>query len=636
MKLTKYFAIVAIIFSLTPKVECSEIDSIKKLLPQLDDTSYVNTAIHLSNLYLRVKIDSAITYGENALKVSKRIHDRKFMSKSYFMLGVAFTNRANHDKAAEHFHNSIAINKKINNENGIAQNYSRLGSLYIRIGEFDSANTYIFKTIDIYKKLGDESKIFKEYNNLGNLYLRQQKYDLSIKYFRMTLSYRENLGDLDAMANVYNNMGNVHFKMENLDSALSYYQKTLEIDVKSGNKAGMGSSYNNIGVIYKNLKDYKKALENHNASLEIDREINNTRGVAASLNNLGGVYKEMGQYQRAIDTMLKCLEITQRTKDKVISKDVLLNLSETYTRMEDFKNAYEYLSLYSLMSDSILNEQTSNKIAEMEAKYEFERKNHKIALLNARHEKDNQTMTAIVLVSVLIFVLIIVIYNRYKVKQNLSMQMKELQYEQKLLRLQMNPHFIFNSLGAIGSFVSQNNKTEASLYLGKFAKLIRAILEHSRKTEIPLEDVVENLERYIDLEKVRFHNSFDYRIDVEEDLKDFTMVPPLLVQPFVENAILHGINHTKKDGLIDIRFFCENNKVVCTVEDNGIGREKAKSLNSSYNPDHKSLATEIITRRLKMGKKKQKDNLNIEIVDLYDTDGSAKGTQVRIELKSLM
>lgn len=218
-----------------------------------------------------------------------------------------------------------------------------------------------------------------------------------------------------------------------------------------------------------------------------------------------------------------------------------------------------------------------------------------------------------------------------------QMEKDIVELEQKALRLQMNPHFIFNALNSIQSQIGTDNEQTARYYLAKFSRLMRQILDNSRQANISLEEEVNTLENYLLIEKFCNGDRFDYTISVDENLeKDFVKIPPMLLQPFIENAIKHGLKHSNaKRGMIVVSFIEKNNLLECSVTDNGIGRIKAEELNkNSKETYHKSTALLVTQERLDL----LNDNQNIrslEIIDLYDEQKQATGTKVIIRIPLL-
>jgi len=220
---------------------------------------------------------------------------------------------------------------------------------------------------------------------------------------------------------------------------------------------------------------------------------------------------------------------------------------------------------------------------------------------------------------------------REKIKAELTTQVAEA--EMKSLRAQMNPHFIFNSLNSINTFILKNQTETASDYLTKFSRLIRAVLNNSKHKLVSLEDELEALRIYLELEQLRFNHKFDFNITIDQYLDaNRVFIPPLLIQPYVENAIWHGLMYKDGHGKIDIMAHQEDPNIRFTILDNGIGREKAKTYKSAYKVKGKSLGMSITADRIATINKLYQCEAKITISDLYDTNQQATGTKVTVVL----
>jgi hypothetical protein len=217
-------------------------------------------------------------------------------------------------------------------------------------------------------------------------------------------------------------------------------------------------------------------------------------------------------------------------------------------------------------------------------------------------------------------------------KERAKNQLREL--EMQALRAQMNPHFIFNCLSSINGFILMNETEAASDYLTKFSRLIRMVLNNSKKSLISLEDELEMLRLYLDMENLRFNNGFDYNIDVDENVDSQNIfIPPLLFQPFAENAVWHGLMHKKKRGKLQISLSTENNILKFIIEDNGIGRAAAATLRSKSAEKNKSLGLQITKDRLSLINGYSSEKTFFEIEDLYDAKANASGTRISLKIK---
>ncbi len=211
--------------------------------------------------------------------------------------------------------------------------------------------------------------------------------------------------------------------------------------------------------------------------------------------------------------------------------------------------------------------------------------------------------------------------NRIKrINQRLRLENSLLEMERKALRLQMNPHFIFNALDSISSFIFKNDPKQAVRYLNNFAKLMRLTLESSMEHLHPVETEVSVLKNYLELEMLRFKGKFEYEIEIDDEIDYDVGIPPMLIQPHVENAILHGIKPKEGMGHLNIRFILKGDLLICEVEDDGIGRKRAKELPKRQ--DHRSMATQINKDRLRLLKISKSDEIDIEIIDKENHTGT--------------
>lgn len=264
----------------------------------------------------------------------------------------------------------------------------------------------------------------------------------------------------------------------------------------------------------------------------------------------------------------------------------------------------------------------------------------KTAMFNFSIEKPFWEKLWFIGLLILLFTFIVYLFIRIRIrhitkkeqaKAAINIALAEL--EAKALRSQMNPHFIFNSLNSIQSYILQNNVKAAHLYLGKFSTLIREILENSKSDKISIQNEIKMLENYLELEKMRANDSFDFEIICENTIDEFkTYIPIMFIQPFVENAILHGVNPLKnKKGNINITFqYFDTTSISCTIEDNGIGRKASEELKNKKQKYHESMGLSVSSQRLTQYNQSHNSSLTIEILDLYDTKNISLGTKVKI------
>jgi len=218
-----------------------------------------------------------------------------------------------------------------------------------------------------------------------------------------------------------------------------------------------------------------------------------------------------------------------------------------------------------------------------------------------------------------------------QVKRRLTLKKEVAEYEQKALHLQMNPHFVFNCLSSISSFIVQNGTDSALKYLSKFSKLMRLTLEYSKGSLIPIDKEIESLQNYLELEQLRFDDKFEFEIESTENVEFNMGLPPLLIQPFVENAILHGMVPKEGKGKISVNFDVQKEQLVCTITDDGIGFSESKILKENSVTAHQSMALAITKKRLKIMESITSKSARIEIIEL-NSEQQKSGTKVTLYL----
>jgi tetratricopeptide (TPR) repeat protein len=464
----------------------------------------------------------------------------------------------------------------------------------------------------------------------------QADYYQALKIYFTDLKNHKEKGDQPGLAHAYRSIGDIYYDQGNNPEALKNYLASLEIEEETGNKQGMAYSYRNIGTVYEDQGNYPQALKNHFTSLKIWKEIGDKRGMAVSSLTIGNIYAQKKKYQEAGDYLNNALSLAR----EIGSID---NLNEIYSSLKtldslqgNFSGQLKHYRVYVANRDSLVSEEGQKKLFRTQMQFEFEKKeaaakveqDKKDAAAAATAKRQALIRNSILSVTGIAGILSILLLRLFNRRRKTSFEKQVAEVEMKALRSQMNPHFIFNSLHSINSYIMDNDKKIASDYLGKFSKLMRMILENSREQEVTLEEDLLALELYLELEAMRFENKFTYKIEVAENIdKENTLVPPLILQPFVENAILHGLQHKQGNGKILIHVGKEDNMMICTVEDNGVGRQKAMELKETA-AAHKdeSLAMKITSARIDIINKIKRTKASVSLTYL------SEGMRVEVKL----
>ena len=353
----------------------------------------------------------------------------------------------------------------------------------------------------------------------------------------------------------------------------SLLRKSLEISLIKKDIELITSALANMGYNYYVEKMYKESIECYNKSL--------TWYVSANaLGNLGTIYRDMGNTEKSLDYFKKSLEIAKGENDIYTLWWVYRDMSHLYLKNRDTANAYVNYVLYKKYYDEYTEKVNSQGLSEEKIRYDAETHNKELQLLSLKLRNQKLLIygyTGLFVLSLAIGILIIS-RSRINAKHKISdMNRKIAEMTQANLRQQMNPHFIFNTLNSIQYYMYQHDKLATNNYLTKFSSLMRKVLENSQHTSIPLRDELDALKLYLELEMIRFKDKFDYEITVDEEIDTLLYkVPAMLIQPYVENSISHGLMPSDSKGLVKINLKLENSHISCIIEDNGIGRDAAQ------------------------------------------------------------
>lgn len=624
-------------------------DSLKNVLNQTkNDIEKVQLLNEIADYYKSSNPVLMNEYATKALVLSKKINYQTEEGTALLNLGIVNIITGNYPEALDFFsqarmvyENELAINLKDNLKlkNGLARVYGSMGVVFSEQSNYAKALQYHLKAVSIYEETADEEKLARVYNNIGIVYRAQNEDFKALDYFSKAQKIQERLGD-PTVGITLTNIGNLHLKQNNLKEAEDYYTKAKFFFEKFPNPRGLGELYNNLGLLYKKNSTSKKALESWSLALQSFDLIDDKFGKSDTYLFMGEYFYEQNNWDEALKHAQKAAELSKQLN--VLEGTALTEklLSSIYEKLNQPTEAFKHFKLYKTAQDSLINHENIRKSVQAEMNYEFEKKEtikkkeqEKKALLLAEQSKRQTLQTIFIALFVLLLLgIAFLIYNRIQLKKNLTLQKELAEYEQKALHLQMNPHFVFNCLGSISSFIVQNGTDSAIKYLSKFSKLMRLTLEYSKESLIPIDKEIESLQNYLELEQLRFNNVFEFKITKSKDIEDDMALPPLLLQPFVENAIIHGLIPKKESGTISVDFSIEDDNLVCTILDDGIGFDKSKEIKENLVAIHKSMALDITKKRLEMMEASTAQKANVKIKEIKNDLGEIQGTKVVLNL----
>ncbi len=634
--------------------------------------------------YTQGNFKDALDYFSKALATNEQIDNKPGIIACLSNLGSVNMVQNNYPVALDYFQRAIRKGQQINDQLTTGISYGNIGVIYSEMKNYDMALKHFQGGLDIHTKINYGIGIATGLGNVGNVYFKLKNYDKALEYYQKALEKNIALESKFNMAREYGNVANAQSELKQYQLSFANFQKALQLNEELKNKKGIAVNLQGIGNYYFLLGKYDEALDYTRRANGIATEVNVFDVQKETYSTLSDIYEKTGKLDSAYINFKKFIAVRDRIENEDNKKQItrLEMKYEFDTKEEKYKNeqllSNERLNQQQLMLDlnqSKLNE--SNKERDLvrlnylktqsELKNEqLEKKTQEKQLTLAEREKDIQSeksksllqtkklnelrikqlwlygiLSIIGLAGILSFFI-----NHYRIKSlkannDLNDQkVKRMEEEMRLknnireaemqtLRSQMNPHFIFNTLNSINSYIIENKREVASEYLTTFSKLMRNILDLSKHEIITLEKEISTLKLYMELEALRLENKFDYTIILDKKIEpELVKIPPLIIQPFVENAIWHGLHNKKENGHIFIRVDeKDKNQLSVTVEDNGIGR-KASSLLKKQQLNHKSYGIEITMNRLQL----LNEHNGVEVIDLYNNENVATGTRVEIKI----
>lgn len=598
----------------------------RRLKRAATDTARVNAANGLAHYFRNSNPDSTAFYAGKAATLSQQIRYTQGLAAALVNQGNAAILKGDYAAALHYLQKSQTQYNRLLDKNdsdvvaqqGLARALATMGVVYTQQSNYFMALENYQKALKLYESAKDKVSISKALNNIGIVYKSQGNYPKALDYLKQSYRLQSEIKEPNA-AMTLTNIGAIYFENGKPAQAFDYYNRALKSFTEFPNPIGLALLNNYLGDYYRNQDNAAEAEIRYRKSLDLYEGMQNKFGASLALYNIGKLYASQQKYAEAMPFAQRSLAYATAigVLDQTYHSEKLV--SELYGQLNNTAESFRHYKNYIVARDSIINQENARKFAQAEMDFEYRKKE---ALLAEQNKRRQLFLVFATVAALLLIILALVIYNRRQVKRRLTLQKEVAEYEQKALHLQMNPHFVFNCLGAISSFIVQNGTDSALKYLSKFSKLMRLTLEYSKGSLIPIDKEIESLQNYLELEQLRFHHKFEFKIESTEKVEFNMGLPPLLIQPFVENAILHGLVPKEGSGRIDVRFDVQQGQLVCTVADNGIGLTESKLLKENSVTAHKSMALEITKKRLEMMESTTSRTAQIDIEELENKSGT--------------
>lgn len=649
-------------------------DSLKQELSNTTETESQAqiTAKIAESFFLSARYDSLGKYGASLEQLANKIDNQEFQWLAKTYKAQAYM-RVDSTKFFNETSSILKICEKNKFVKGIAINCLGLGSRLLTLGKYPEALQYLtqgansIQDSDVYligiksdlirtissvyhhqgrysealdyalqgSRLAEQSKvpmqILKSYLSLSGIYgeLSSPENDLGTakdrfryhfeakKYMKLSYQYSlVNASKLTQGATAFN-LGSLFAEDKKEDSARYYLDESIRLGLETGFHELLSNAFRMKSTLFPTNPD--SAIHYLDlAYINAAKAKNPITGVATSLDK-AKIFVSQKKWSEAESLTNKTLTEAKQLSLLNDQRSAYLILHEIKIGQGDFKKAIEYYKNYILIKDSIVSEKNFARIEELKTKYETELKDVEIKNLEQTAsiqlleiKQKNFWIAGIVLASLVIASFLYFYFRQRALRQ----QQRALEIENRFLRFQLDPHFLSNALVSIQRFVLENKSTEAANYLTKFSRLMRQLLEYSREEMITIEEEIDLLRNYLDIQKLRLKDKFTYEIIIDPALSlSDARIQPMFAQPFVENAIEHGVNH-KEDGKIEIFFRAQDDNLILEIIDNGPG------LNVQRDSSSQSLSTKIIYERIALLNKSNARSIQLNLGNALNGTGT--------------
>jgi Histidine kinase/Tetratricopeptide repeat len=608
----------------------------------------VATAIMLSGVaeIYRKKFLEAEKYLQQAIGIFEKLHNDFGLGWCNVWLGQTLYSQNEFTRSLVCYQKSILFLDKIGDWEGKGKAWVWMAFDYVNLGDYDSSFYYCSKSLLLRQKMSDYVCASVSLTNMGQLYKAAGSYEDALDYYKQGYSYA-NSHDVDFYTTnwAYLEPVGAIFRMMNLtDSSYYYLQRARQLDPNNDmTRISFAET-----LLLKNELD--SALAIFLQPIDKFRKGEDRWDLMRVTLDAAKTYYKKKDAKMALKYAYDSYQLAEKSKARQYILENYSLLSKIYKDLNRQDSAFYFLSKFTALKDSIVNNQFLWKLSNYKRQEEFKKQMNQVALLDKVNKgQENELRQRALLQWILIACLLIVALSGFIVYKNLMLKRKNekleslqrqaglqqhvSELEMQALRAQMNPHFIFNCLSSINRFILINESEAASNYLTKFSRLIRMALNNSKKTFISIEDELETLTLYMEMEKLRFKDSFDYTIRCISPIdKANIFIPPLLLQPFVENSIWHGLMHKEGQGHITIELGIEGNILCCVITDNGIGRAQSATMKSKSADNGRPMGLNITTERLALLNEENNKESFLKIEDIFDRDGQTAGTRVVLKV----
>jgi len=553
---------------------------------KLPDTVRILAIEKLTNATIHSSPDSAYVLAQRQYDLALKLGDRRQECNALNIQGYCLAVKSQYETAIEHYLKSFDVGKEIGYELGMARALNNIGLVRSELGDLVGAVNYYQQSLRLKEKMGNPAEVIPALINIANLYEAIGEPDTAIARYQRALVLCNQVGHVQGSIYCTGNMGIIYKDRKQYDKADTLLRKALLMARQINDQLAMARCLGGLGMVEKERGNYVEALELFRQCIEIGEKLENRDGMGVVYYNLGEILREQGDLHQAEVYGLKAMEISKEVSHLASIKNAANGLYLTYKTLGNSTKALEMHELYITMRDSIMSEENQRETIRTEFSRENEQSKAEIGILNLENEKKEAERLAerrkrfLTLGGGTAMVLLLSVGGGWFYTDRRKRHVAELQWaafeknllENDYLRSRLNTHFMKNALQSINGLISNGQHTKAQEYIDRFHRLMQWTLENASSDTVSLSEELEMMEHYLTLEQPCAEDGLSWEVQVADDVDaDDVMLPPLILQPFLENALLHGMKNTGRPGHVRIAVERKGQDVVCTVEDNGRG-----------------------------------------------------------------
>lgn len=607
---------------------------------------YIDSALRLSTS----NPSKAFDYVEKALTQGIQMGDKQAEALAYQTLGKINYGLNQHDLAISYYLKAILVLENLKDKEQLNQTRVLLGDAYLINNQTDKALKTYEQCLSYFERKDDPSEALALENKIADIYTKTGQKKQASSLYKKVAKDAESKGNKKIEIEAQTKLGDIYIEEDRSQEALDAYNKAEVLANETKDNNALINTLNQKSKVYRSNKQYNTELELRNNIIDLETQNNNPSAVAQQNIEIANIYMAQNAASKAIPLLERTISLSDEAGDLEQKGKALQTLSKVYSSQKDFSQAFEVYKKYVETIDAQYKSKEEDLRATADAASTISRKLQRLDLIekeltlsektldilkqeqqvNQKELKSRKIFNISIGIAFLVLTVASFLFYRSSRQKRQANQLLAL----KSLRSQMNPHFIYNALNSVNNYISKNDEKSANKYLADFSKLMRSVMENSKHDFVSLQSEIDIITLYLKLEQSRFSDKFDYDFKVSPAIEtESYLVPPMLIQPFIENAVWHGLRYRNDKGFLNITIEKVDHSLKVIIEDNGIGRKKSEEIKTKNQKEHVSTGLRNIENRIKIINELYQDKIGITIEDLDKTNETGTRATILIPLK---